>query len=649
MNKVIANDTNNNFIVNSNSSTTPLLSGETFTGVWTDIYKFSSISIVYKSDVAGALVWQASTDGVNVDATAVMSATETSGLHSLIPVTRYGRVVYTNNGTDQTFFRIQMILNENPRIAMPTSRSVQPFNDTTDVINVRSVITAQQLNGSYSNVPANEQGFLKVSSGSYDSLNNSLVQQITPTVQNYFIYGVPLHTQLSVQFTATGGTITTSTEKNAINLNITTAIGSFAVQRSRRVVKHYPGYGNGISHQAKFDGNAVANSLQFVGVGNSETDIYFCYTGDVFGCRYSSGGKLHIVSLLITTASTGATNATVTLNSVAFTVPLTNAGGDLEFTAHEISKGVGGAGFTGWDVEHIGTTVFFIAGSVGARSGTYSFTHASAVAAFTTGEVGAALNTTFIPRTSWNGVSPLIADLDPTKVNIYQIEYSWFGSANLLYKVFNSTSRQYELVHSVSFANVVSSLGISKPNMYLQKGVASLGSTTALTLFSSSSFAGTYGMLKLQDSPIVSVSNTRSISSSTQTNVLVLQCAKLLNNTATQSEIFLETLTVASDGNRAVRIRVILNPTTLGADTTGDYDTFTYINPTQSLTLYDTTSLTYTGGTVLREYIVGKDGNLIINLFREDLYLGRGDILVFSAFSTAVNVVDIAVSVRENY
>ena len=646
MNKLIGPDNNINFIVDSNSTTTALLADAVFTGTWVNIYKYSSVSIVFKTDVAGACTWEASTDGINVDATAILSSTELIGLHSLTPVTRYGRVVFTNGSTNQAYFRLQMILNEQSRIAIPTSRVNQAFLDSTDVINTRAVVVAQKLDGTYTNIISSDSGHLRVNSGSYDSLGNSIVVPITPVIQNYFLYGIPYHTQLSLQFTATGGTITTSSAKNSININNTTSVGSYAVQRSRRVLKHYPGSSNVATHNAKFDGNAVANSLQFVGIGNSETDIYFCYNGADFGVRYSTGGILHIVSLLVTTASTGATDATVTLNSVAFVVPLTNAGGDLSFTAHEIGDG---GSYTGWDVTHIGSTIFFIASDVGARSGTYSFSHATAAATFSTGQTGSALTTTNIPMASWNGASPLVTTLDPTKENIYQIVYSWFGSADILFRILNSTSREYELVHTIPFANIATSIELSQPNMYLQKGVASLGSTTALTLSSSGSFGGTYGTILLNESPSASVDNSRSISSNTETNILVIQCAKLINNTVSQSEIFLQILTIASDGNRPVRIKLVLNPTTVGADTTADYDSYAYVNQTESLTLYDTTSLTYTGGDVIREYIVGKDGNLIVSLIDQNLYLARGDIFVFSAFSTAINVVDISATIRENY
>jgi hypothetical protein len=377
------------------------------------------------------------------------------------------------------------------------------------------------------------------------------------------------------------------------------------------------------------------------------SDLYFAYNGTSFGIRRSYGGLLQVHKFTVTTAGTGGT-VDIVLNSVTFQITLTNAGGDTSFTAHEIEiGGSGGTAYTGWNVEHIGDDVFFIGGSVGARSGTYSITNvgeAALVVTSTSVKTGAALTTDFVAQADWNGRSPMIADLDPAMANLYEIQYTWFGTANIEYKVYNPTTGKFEVVHTLTYANEGTEYSLTSANMYIQRGVASLGSTTALSLESSGSFGATLGTFDINRSPRAAVAGSKAISGNTETAILTIGSRLHINGYANNSEVLLREISVAVDGNRPVIIKVVKNPTLSPSYSTTDYTEFAYYSETDSQVVYEGTVDTWTGGRLLAEKIVPKNGGSTLDLRLDNIFIAPGEFIVISALSTATNTVDVAVT-----
>ena len=96
-----------------NSSTIALGSGGVFTGTAFDITSYAAINVNVKSDVASAtngVKVEFSPDGTNWDHSHSTTYTGTAGVGYIFNAEfRYARVVYTNGGTAQSFFRLQTI------------------------------------------------------------------------------------------------------------------------------------------------------------------------------------------------------------------------------------------------------------------------------------------------------------------------------------------------------------------------------------------------------------------------------------------------------------------------------------------------------------------------------------------------------------
>ena len=91
--------------------------------------------------------------------------------------------------------------------------------------------------------------------------------------------------------------------------------------------------------------------------------------------------QTEVKTLTVTTKSTGATNATVVLNGVSFTVPLTDdTAGSTTTTATTLRA----FSYTGWTVTGSGVNVIFTKNAGGPVNGAFTFTHATAAATYAT-------------------------------------------------------------------------------------------------------------------------------------------------------------------------------------------------------------------------------------------------------------------------
>lgn len=88
-----------------------------------------------------------------------------------------------------------------------------------------------------------------------------------------------------------------------------------------------------------------------------------------------------VKTLSVTTKSTGATNATIVLNGVSFTVPLTD---DTAGTTSTTATTIRAFSFTGWTTSGSGADVIFTRNSSGPVNGAFTFSHGTAVATYAT-------------------------------------------------------------------------------------------------------------------------------------------------------------------------------------------------------------------------------------------------------------------------
>jgi len=123
----------------SNSSSAILAAGATFTGGWTPVEYFSALTIAVKTDKDGTIYADFSTDATNVDSTLTYTTLGTNGgdVHRLSITRRFFRVRFTNtSATDQTYFRLQVLLGTQVNLSSPLNTVIQQDSDATVVRNI---------------------------------------------------------------------------------------------------------------------------------------------------------------------------------------------------------------------------------------------------------------------------------------------------------------------------------------------------------------------------------------------------------------------------------------------------------------------------------------------------------------------------------
>ena len=117
-----------------NSTTTPLAAGAVWTGDWEPCDQWSDVCVSVSTDVDAVYQIQFSPDGVNQDSTLTRYYnSETSSPDRFTITRKYVRIVWTNNGTDQTYFRLQTSFGHRHPLNVPIDGTVAQDYDATVV------------------------------------------------------------------------------------------------------------------------------------------------------------------------------------------------------------------------------------------------------------------------------------------------------------------------------------------------------------------------------------------------------------------------------------------------------------------------------------------------------------------------------------
>ena len=106
----------------SNASSTLITTGNNYTGTWEDVGAYGSLTVAVATDQNGYYEVQFSVDGTNVDSTLTRyyRTALINPPHRFTITRRYVRVVfYNNSGSNQTYFRLQVLLGNKEQLNVP--------------------------------------------------------------------------------------------------------------------------------------------------------------------------------------------------------------------------------------------------------------------------------------------------------------------------------------------------------------------------------------------------------------------------------------------------------------------------------------------------------------------------------------------------
>jgi hypothetical protein len=403
-------------------------------------------------------------------------------------------------------------------------------------------------------------------------------------------------------FTATGGS--TDVANRLFSVSTGTSVGGYGAIQSFRSIPDRVGKSVVCRLSGYFSSN-VANSWQGMGLISIGEELSFGYNGVDFGVWHRYGGLSEVRTITVTTGAGGSETLTLTLNSVAYSIPITS--GTANYNAYEIAAWLNNSSNqTIWAADQIDDTVIINAVSDGSKSGTYTYSSSGAGAgSIVQDTAGVTKTSSHIPTGDWNGVT-LFDGFEPSNGNLYMIQYQNMGYGNVIFSIMNPNTSKYDIVHTIRWANSSASLGLPNPSLRAGFYAASTGATTNLSVYINSIEVSIGGLTTKTRNPR-SYSATQAITATDETAILTLRNRRTYNGYNNQVDIEPILVDVSNETarNATLRIRASTN--------VGIEQDFT--NAGENLVSdVDTTAVNFTGGLLLASTSIAPSGKATINL-----------------------------------
>jgi len=453
--------------------------------------------------------------------------------------------------------------------------------------------------------------------------------QVTPLTQITAQYGLGENIFTVVDSGSSGSV---SSNNSLFICQTGTAADGLATILTLRELTFRAGQGILARFTAEFT-SGVANSQQAAGLINAENSFTFGFANDQFGILYASDGEVEYQELTVTTPAAGSENATITVDGIGYTVPLTS--GTASHNAIEIAGSlntqVPNYRFSANNAEVTALAV------VSGPQGSFAFTSATAVASWVQVNAGANVTVDFIPQANWNIDTLSDFNLDPTTLNAFEIEFTYSGCR------FSIIDNEGDIrdVHYISSVNVSATPIVTTPSFRCGWIARNLGNTSDLTV-SGASASGFVEGEKRFDSGIRAEDSAALGIGLVNTSLLCIRNRIEFGDRINRAELLPRFISVSTDSNKASFFRLILNPT-FSSDVV-----FSYIDEENSIAEFSEDNVTITGGRLVGSVTASSGASVTVSFNDEpntDTFVAPGDILCLSGRVSSGGAADMDVSI----
>lgn len=249
---------------------------------------------------------------------------------------------------------------------------------------------------------------------------------------------------------------------------------------------------------------------------------------------------------------------------------------------------------------------------------------------------------TEVIESNFNG-NALFTSLDKTKLNIFRITWGWLGTATITFECRLSTG--WIVIHQMFTENILIQPHTSNPVLPISILIKKTVGTEDIIVKSASWNGGLNGI----DTGVGDRYFTHSVEvtvDGTESKIFNLQNVLTFQSKPNRVTLELATISIASDGDKAIGIRLYKNLTINGTPSFVDKDSVNSIAQTDTagLPVFDTSKLE-------QQFNVGQGDTLYESLKNEDFILNPGDIYSLSGedFSGNSSQVNISVRWREKF
>lgn len=272
--------------------------------------------------------------------------------------------------------------------------------------------------------------------------------------------------------------------------------------------------------------------------------------------------------------------------------------------------------------------------------------------AYTTAQVQAGADPieTFVSQSSWNidpmdGTGPSRFALDRTKGNIYDIGYQYLGFGDPSFSIEDPETGAFAFCHRIQTANKVTRTVLKNPLTFAGWEAVNSGSSTSVTVKGASAGTFTEGIVNRSIGVAFSqVFNKSSAANGVAVPVLTIRADQVFNGQACYGEIDIFNISVGTDTGAAASIRLLEVYVYKNATLTGPVN-YQYINSTQSICSYDTAATGFSGGQLVKAFLVAANDSITLSLRDENFYLSNSQKITIVVKPLTGNIDTIAGSI----
>jgi hypothetical protein len=209
--------------------------------------------------------------------------------------------------------------------------------------------------------------------------------------------------------------------------------------------------------------------------------------------------------------------------------------------------------------------------------------------------------------------NPISITLDPTKGNIYRIQYQGLGFGAIIFSVEDPISGGFETFHIIGYANKYTLPAIYNPTLPIRWEVTN---TTNNPINLSTSSASAY----IEGKRVINGPTFDYYRDGNLTYIFSLRNKAFYQSKPNRINVLLKSISYANTDNSSLTIFSIIENVTFSGT-----PTWTSIN-TDSVVEFNT-SATYTGGTTILSYVAPKDTGGTVDIFSQMIQLKPGETL----------------------
>lgn len=467
----------------------------------------------------------------------------------------------------------------------------------TDESNLLNLHKAMDYNGE--GKPAFRILDTNTGAASNSAFGEALSAPITPVIQLDALYEFdPREFQT---FTANGGSVQQDTNKTLFQAHTGTQAYGYAVIRSNRAARYRPGQGLMARFTAMYDQPQAGVTLR-AGLIAQEQSLVIGYNGTQFGILRQNGGKAQIVKITITSNTVG--TAVITLNGVATNVSLTTT--NTTTSAVQIAA----TAFAGWQTQQVDNAVWFLADTVEVKSGANSLDGTATGTVFVV-QTGVAHTDNWTYQSDFNidkldGTGTSGVTLDPSKLNIFQIQFRWLGAGEIRWAIENPLNGEIVYFHHIHYSNRNTTVHLDNPSFRIGYAAYNANATTITDahVHGASMMVAIEGNLVDNSWPTGTHVTKTNLAQNTVHSLMTLKNKLVHRDKINLRRVQLKTLSIAHQGQDPCVVSLFLNGTSANAHTFNKVADYSCVSLSTG-----TTSYTYANEQPLAEFVIPINGN----------------------------------------